>query len=205
MEIEEVKKTNIIAKATKVFMRYGIKAVSMDDIAREIGVSKKTLYLIAKDKSDLLKSIFQNQMECDKAEHAQIVETAKDAIEELFIINKSLKKQFEEMHPSIMFDLQKFYPEVWALFNKFKFEYIYVQIINNINRGKQEGFYDIEINAEVYAKLFIGRFDILFDSNLFPSEQFDISLVHKHIINYHIRAMALPKGFKLLLKYNQSQ
>ncbi|MBC7411180.1 MAG: TetR/AcrR family transcriptional regulator [Bacteroidia bacterium] len=195
------KETHLLKSCFSLFTRLGIKSITMDDVARELGVSKKTLYNHFQDKTDLLKRTFKYHMHCSEERSVEMVVKAKNAIDELILVNEFLKESFSEMHPSAIYEMQKFYPEVWGLFKEFKHTHILNCIFNNINRGKAEDLFREKLNSEVYARIFVGRFDILFDNELFPNKEYNIPQVHLEMIEYHIRAMATAKGLKQLEKY----
>ncbi len=195
------KELQLLQGAFGVFTRLGVKAITMDDVARELGVSKKTLYVYFKDKSDLLTKTFSYDMQCDEQRSLEFVSTSKNAIEELIFVNDHLQERFTEMHASVVYDLQKFYPEVWALFKGFKHQHILNCIIENIKRGKVEDLYREALNTEVYARLFVGRFEVMFDIELFPHKEYKLPEIHLNMIEYHVRAMATAKGLKQLEKH----
>ncbi|MEQ1734391.1 MAG: TetR/AcrR family transcriptional regulator, partial [Bacteroidia bacterium] len=200
-KITDEKETRLLTACFSLFTRLGVKSITMDDVARELGVSKKTLYNHFEDKTDLLKKTFLHDMEADRVRCQENVIKSKNAIEELLLVNEDLKQRFTEMHPSVVYDLQKFYPEVWGLFKDFKHKHILNCIIENITRGKAEDLYREKLNTEVYARLFVGKFEILFDIELFPSKEYKLHEIHFEMIAYHVRAMATAKGLKQLEKY----
>jgi TetR/AcrR family transcriptional regulator, cholesterol catabolism regulator len=202
---QDPKEIHLLQGAMAVFTRLGVKTITMDDIARELGVSKKTLYLYFEDKVDLLKKTFQHDMHCDVERSEENVKKAKNAIDELFLVNDWMKEHFSEMHPSVVYDLQKFYPEVWALFKEFKTTHILRCLLKNIARGKQEDVYREKLDTEVYARFFVGRFELMFDTEMFPSKSYKTHEVHAQMIEYHVRAMATAKGLKQLEKQLEKQ
>lgn len=195
------KELQLLHGAFGVFTRLGVKAITMDDVARELGVSKKTLYVYFKDKSDLLTKTFQYDMHCDEQRSQEFIGKSKNAIEELLLVNEHLQERFTEMHASVVYDLQKFYPEVWSLFKGFKHQHVLNCIAENINRGKAEELYRQEVSTEIYARLFIGRFEVIFDIELFPTKEYKMHEIHLNMIEYHVRAMATTKGLKQLEKH----
>lgn len=196
----EQKIINIIEQASSVFMRLGIKSVTMDDVARELGISKKTLYQYFDDKNDLIKKAFRNDLEKDICSFNEISGRVKNAIEELFEVNMVMRARMANMHPSIIFDLQKYHPEAWKMFGEFKTKQIYSSVMKNFERGVAEGFYNGELNADVIVRIYVSKIETVFDHLLFPPDKYNIGDVHRELILYHIRSIASAKGLKYLEK-----
>lgn len=181
-------------------MRLGIKSVTMDDVARELKVAKKTIYKYVKDKSDLvLKSITQY---CgDEEEKTQeLIDKFENPIDELIGITNHVSEHLKDMHPSVLFDLMKYYPEAWKVFENHKANWVYSCVSANIRKGMKEGFYRDNINPSILARYYVAKLDVIFDTEVFPSEDFSPSEVHLEVMRYHIRGLASEKGLKYLTK-----
>lgn len=196
----EAKINTILEHAGKVFMRYGIKSITMDDVARELGISKKTLYQFFTDKNDLVKQCIEMRMKADQCMYDQISSEVTNAIDELFQVNKTLASQMGQVHPSIMFDLQKYHPEAYKVFKSNKASCLLASVIKNFKRGIEEGFYDETLDTDIMSRLYVSKIDAIFDTELFPNDKYSLPTIHRELIVYHIRAIATPKGLKYLLK-----
>ena len=132
---------DIIIKAGELFVKYGIKSMTMDDIAREMGVSKKTLYQFVENKKDLVKKVMSlhihNQQDCICEMHS----AEGNAIDKLMEIGAFVNQHMRSLHPSVIFDLKKYHPEAWGYLNKHKEEFIYTTIKSNLEEGMSEGLY----------------------------------------------------------------
>ena len=198
-------KDNIVLKSRNLFLKYGIKSVAMDDIARELGMSKKTLYQHFETKSDIIRSVAEQNLANDIRMVNEIQTTAKDAIDEMFLVAKHVIEEITLIQsPTLIFDLQKYYPEMWQLFEQFQHEQVKNHIKHNIERGITEGFYRAEINADIIAKIYSGNSLCVIDENMFPTKQFDKIKLFKEFFIYHIRGIATPKGLRLLEKRLES-
>jgi TetR/AcrR family transcriptional regulator, cholesterol catabolism regulator len=198
-------KDNIVLKARNLFLKYGIKSVAMDDIARELGISKKTLYQHFETKSDLIKSVAEQNLATDIRMVNEIQATAKDAIDEMFMLAKYVLEEIASIQsPTLIFDLQKYYPEMWQLFEQFQYQQVANHIKHNIERGITEGFYRAEINGDIISKIYSGNSLCVIDENMFPTKQFDKIKLFKEFFVYHIRGIATTKGLKLLEKRLES-
>lgn len=193
--------TLILGKAELLFMKYGVKSVTMDDLAKEAGVSKKTLYQIAKNKEDLvmktLSKYFENEMEQCK----QFSEESVNAIEELLSIAKNLIDQLHSMNPAVVYELKKYYPKAYQLMENYRFSFIYKTMLNNLKKGVKQGLYRKDINADIIAKIYVARADIIFDTALFPSSEYNWVEVYREALLYHIRGIVAEKGFAYLTDY----
>ncbi|TNF24258.1 MAG: TetR/AcrR family transcriptional regulator [Bacteroidetes bacterium] len=192
------KALKILAQSTELFMQYGIKSLTMDDIARHLGISKKTLYQSFSDKAELVYQGMLAHMKHEQDALNTIHEQSENAIEEMFLISQHVSKHIQSMHPSILFDLEKYYPEAFQEFQNYKLKYIMGCIARNIEDGIAQGFYRKNMNIPVVAALYVARMDVLFDQKLFPSSQFSLKDVYFEAIRYHIRGIASEKGIEYL-------
>ena len=192
-------KNNILHKVTALFFKYGIKSVTMDDIARELGMSKKTLYQFFENKNDLLAQIMVCENERDEKMMCVVLENAENAVDEMMGFAKNGIEEFAKMKTSstIMYDLQKYYRDIWQQFETGINERIYIATKNNIERGKLEGLYRPEMDAEVIAKLYVGQLMSLINEDVFPSKSYDKVRLFQQYLIYHIYGIATPKGIAL--------
>ena len=182
-------------------MKYGIKSVAMDDIARELGISKKTLYQHFETKGDIIKSVAEHNLANDIQMIHTIQTDAKDAIDEMFMIAGYVTEDLALIQsPTLMFDLQKYYPEMWQLFEQSQHTQIRQHIEHNIKRGITEGFYRAEVNANIISRIYSASSLCVIDETNFPLKQFNKINLFKEFFVYHIRGIATTKGLKLLEK-----
>jgi TetR/AcrR family transcriptional regulator, cholesterol catabolism regulator len=194
----EPMENELIDQVRRIFMRLGIKSVTMDDIARELKISKKTLYKYVSDKPDLVMKVMKFECEEDSCMMDEYAKKCSNAIEELLAITQHVGKKVKEIHPSIHFDLEKYYPEAWEMFNQHKRDRIYSDVLNNMKRGMHEGLYRSDINADILTRIHISRVDIVFDGELFPPSQFNFGQVFLELMTYHIHGIASEKGLAYL-------
>lgn len=197
-QLELSKKAAILEQASKIFMRYGLKSVTMDDVSRELKISKKTLYRFVSDKNDLVEQVMQAYIDQDKCCIDDLVKQSKNAIEEILLIGEHVGNTVKDIHPSIHYDMEKYYNEAWNVFHKHKRGYIFKCITDNLMRGIKEGYYRKDLNVPVIAKIYVSRADMVFDGELFPPEEIDFRSVYLEMMNYHLRGIASEKGIKLL-------
>ena len=192
---------NILAKIENMFFRYGIKSVTMDDISRHLGISKKTLYQFVENKKDLIQQVFQKVIVEEKQAMRQIVTESKDAIEEIVAIAEYVTQQLRQVSPQTLYDLQKYYRKSWQMMEALHSQHTLGIIKANINRGISEGVYRQDINADIIAKLYVGKNSLLVDEDLFPLKEYSTEQLFLQHIRYHIYGIASKDGLKLLEKY----
>lgn len=195
----------ILPKVTETFMRFGIKSVTMDDIARNLRISKKTLYQFVSDKNDLVSKCIRHEHSEDKCRIKEILDRNLNAIDEIFAIMEMVSEQLKQVHPSIFYDLEKYYPEAWNEFHSFKNEFVHDIIRNNIEKGKAEGHYRPDVNAVVIARMYVNRMDDLWNPDVFPPSEFKFHDLYLEVMRYHIRGIASQAGIDYLVQKVKKQ
>jgi TetR/AcrR family transcriptional regulator, cholesterol catabolism regulator len=196
--LEELK--NIIYKARHLFMKYGIKSITMDDIAREMGISKKTLYHHVDNKNDLLEKIFNTELEESDCYIENINRENINAIEELFTIMKFLIELMKEYSPSSIYDLRKYYPEMYFKMTNLRRDRVFARVIQNLNKGISEGLYREDINKQLIARVQVERMEKTFDNDYLTVEEIATPEIFLELFKYHIRGIATTKGIEELEK-----
>lgn len=202
MEATDIK-SKILKGAEELFMRYGIRSVSMDNIASHLGVSKKTLYQYFKDKDEMVLSVAEEHISRDKDDLEEIAGSAKNAIEEMVKLSSCLRENFRDMNPSLLFDLQKYHHKAWEAWLNHKHHFIRNQIERSINLGKGEGYFRNEINTQVMAIMRLESIQMAFDPSLFPMETYVLTEVQMEIFEHFIYGLFTEKGRKLYEKYKR--
>jgi AcrR family transcriptional regulator len=181
-------------------MKYGIKSVTMDDVARELAISKKTLYQYFSDKNDLVHKVVELEMRERTGYFEKMCCDNMNAIEQVFEVHKILHKMIKDYNPATEYDLKKYYPELYTKIIKARRERIYNNIIANLKKGKAEGLYRSELNEDIIAKLQISRVEAAFDNQIFSQDEMLSDRIFIEIFVYHIRGIATEKGLKELDK-----
>ena len=195
---EELK--NILTRVRCLYQKYGIKSVTMDDVAHELGISKKTLYHYVKDKNDLVEHVVNLEIEEGPMSSKNADWDKLNAIEEMLEVHKMVDRMIKTHNPSTEYDLKKYYPEEYQKIQKIRRERIYNFMLNNIRKGKTEGFYRPEINEEYITKMHVARVEHAFDNNIFTSDEMSSSALFYEVFIYHIRGVASEKGIEFLEK-----
>ena len=180
--------------ADRLFHKYGIRSVSMDDIARELSISKKTIYQYFKDKEEIVILGVKTHIEREKKEFGEILSSSINALDEMVSFSKCLRKHMGEINPSLLFDLQKFHPAAWDLWLDFKHGFIKETVINVIISGKKDGLFRQELNEQVLATYRIQTVEMTFDQNIFPNEKFDFVELQMALLDHFLRGLLTIKG-----------
>jgi TetR/AcrR family transcriptional regulator, cholesterol catabolism regulator len=193
---EELK--NILIKVGCLYKKYGIKSITMDDVSRELGISKKTLYQYVQDKNELVAQVIELSMEHQIVFFNELYGKGLSAIDELFEVNKMVAQMVKHHNPSEDYDLKKYYPDLYQKIHKIRRDEIYNHILENLKKGKKEGVYRVEMNEEIIAKVQLMRIDSTFDNQVFSSEELLSPQAFLETFIYHIRGIASDKGIKIL-------
>ncbi len=192
-------------KAHELVMQYGIRSVSMDDIAGALGISKKTIYQYFADKDELVEAVIKDSIEDSQNCCLHDKAIAKDAIHEVFLAMEMMQEMFEEMNPSIIYDMEKFHPKAYAVFHQHKYNFLYQVLKDNLTRGIQEEIYRADINIEVLIKARLETMMLAFNQQIFPKNKFSLVEVEIHLTEHFLFGLASLKGHKLILKYQQDR
>jgi TetR/AcrR family transcriptional regulator, cholesterol catabolism regulator len=194
--MEKMKK-ELIKKISLLYQKYGIKSMTMDDVANELGISKKTLYQYFADKAELVKEIVSDTISEQACMFSELSDKRLNAIEVLYNISMYVSKFLNEMNPSISFDLRKYYPEAWEILGNHKKNHIYNSIKVNMQKGINEGLYRPELKVELIAAIYVLRTEHVLNFEPYEDDkEYTSSEIFEELIEYHIRGIATPKGIK---------
>ncbi len=192
----------ILETARELFFRNGIKSVTMDDIAAEQGISKKTIYQYYNDKNALVLALTRVQTKCQHSDMCQIRESSQDAIHELLESMKYMAHIFSRINPGMFYDLKKYHPQAWNQFRSFKEKDLAGFIEENFRKGIKQGLYRKDLKLKILARLRLEEIELALDPKAFPPDQFNIVEVQVTIMEHFLQGVVTLKGHKLLNKYN---
>jgi AcrR family transcriptional regulator len=191
-------KEKILNKTIELFLTLGAKSVTMDDIAKELGISKKTIYSYFPNKENLVEAVTFRVFEQINDGINKICKANYNPIEELFIVKDLILKQLKNERSSPQFQLEKYYPKIFNNLKKKKFGSVERCIDKNLKKGISEGFYRKEIDIRLITRLyFIGILGIK-NEELFKREEFSVLYLMDSFLEYHLRALVTEKGLKTL-------
>ncbi len=198
-------KERILLKAHELFNRYGIRSVSMDDIAAQLGMSKKTLYQYYADKDELVNAVFSGIMDHNKKECTGCRSNGENAIHEVFLSFDMLEGMLSEMNPSILFDMQKYHPSAFRKFEDYRNNFLYGLIRENIERGIKEELYRSDVDVEILTRYRLFSIMISFDSDVFPANKTKLVYIEQQLLEHYLWGLATNKGQKLIQKYKNQR
>ncbi|MEJ6776735.1 MAG: TetR/AcrR family transcriptional regulator [Crocinitomicaceae bacterium] len=193
------KKLEILDRASVVYMKFGVKSVTMDDLARELAISKKTIYNYFNDKNDLVTSIIEMKVHMDSAVCTNTAAQSENAIDELIQISEVVTKQFNNFNPIVFSDIKKFHKDAWQVIETHKMIFVLNMITKNIERGIQEKIYRANLNPSIAAKLYVASSDAAMNPEIFRWPEFKFQDVFLEMIRLQINGMANDTG-RLYLK-----
>ena len=198
-------KERIQTKAHELFMQYGIRSVSMEDISNNLGMSKKTLYQYFADKDELVDAVVDTHIATIQVECTGCHTEAKDAVHEIFLTMENIIEQLSNMNPMVLNDLAKFHFRSYNRFKEHKDKFLAKIIRDNIEWGKKEELYRPEINTEVITKFRLESMMIPFNTTVFPPGRYNLAEISGQVIENFIYGLVTIKGHKLILKYKQEK
>jgi len=192
----EEREVYIIEKAGELFKKYGIKSVSMDDIAQHLAISKKTLYNYFCDKAELVKKVVREYNCKNDIRFDEVINQKLNAIDKLLEVSRYLIEMLKEINPVIMYDLRKYYPELMKELVDDRRDHIFENIKSNIEKGISEGLYRDDMDIDIIATIYVSRMEgAIFEGKSFKIE-YDQAKYFKEFFTYHIRGIASAKGIK---------
>ena len=188
-----------------MFLQFGIRSISMDDIANHLGMSKKTLYQYFADKDELVNAVIHGHIADMEKECSGCRVNAKDAIHEIFLTMDHIMDELSNMNPMVLYDLEKFHHRSYMRFKEYKDKFLAELIRSNIVWGMNEDLYRPEINKDVMCKFRLESLMIPFNVNVFPPGKYKLAATSEEIISHFIYGLASIKGHKLIQKYYQQR
>lgn len=190
-------KQKIIEQAGELFLRYGIRSISMDEVASNLGMSKKTIYQYIENKDELIQQIILNHVQQDLDTFAGIREQSENSIEELMRFGKYLMESLRKISPAVMYDLQKYHQDSWCQMEELHKKFIYSLIRENIERGQAQKLYREEIDVDIAARLYVGASMLVMDEDSFPIKDYRKDRVMVEIIHQFIHGWASDEGLEI--------
>jgi len=188
------KHKNFFMRVYDLYNKFGIKSVTMDDIARELGMSKKTVYECIKDKAQLVEQVLHMVYEHHAAELHAISDHSSNAIEELFRVNVYMDQLMKEQNHSLLYDLRKYYPEVFRKLLTEQRERMQEAIRTNLEKGIKQGLYRKDMNIDVISKIHMSRMEYRHSNDTFAMPDFNSQEVMREIFIYHMHGIASEAG-----------
>jgi AcrR family transcriptional regulator len=196
----EEKYQNIIEQVYSIFMQHGIKNVSMDDLCRQMGISKKTLYKYVENKADLLKKISSYIQDLITTRLNELEQLDLNAIDVLLEMSRVSSGNHMRINPMVSFEIRKYYPQVYENYICTKKELIVGSILKNLEQGIKEGLYREDLNKEIVAHLYFKKIEEFHTLEGNELSAFSYSKVFEVMFENHIRGIANSMGIEYFEK-----
>jgi AcrR family transcriptional regulator len=194
-------KERIIKGAEELFFRYGIKSITMDDVAKHLAISKKTIYQFLNDKHELVSMVTRTHLEEQEKIISAIADNAIDPIDEVLKLSAHLRQSLQNINPSLMFEVQKYHPKAWQIFMDHREICIHNSLTKNLQSGIEKGLYRKEIDVEILSKLRMEEILMAFNPFIFPPQKFDLHTIQVQFIDHFLHGICTLKGHRLINKY----
>ncbi len=191
----------IILGSEELFLSSGIKSVTMDDIARHLGMSKKTIYQFFKDKNELVIALVKRKLQEDEDQVSEIISKSGNVIEEMINMMKCSEEIFSRINPIVIHEMQKYHPEAWKHFQNFKSGVLVQTMEELLNKGIKQGYIRPEIDVKILAKMRVNQVELGFNTSVFPVAEFNVWKVQQQFNEHFNYGICTLKGYKLLNKY----
>jgi TetR/AcrR family transcriptional regulator, cholesterol catabolism regulator len=201
MEAQEL----ILKKSFELFGRYGIRSVTMDEVASQCGVSKKTLYQHYADKDTLVYTIMAQMITQSERQCGVYQVKSENAVHEIFQSLDMLQEMFEGINPVMLYDLHKYHQSAYKKLEDHKNQFLYSITRKNLERGVSEGVFRPDFNIEIITLLHLYTITMTFEQELFKSQKFSLVEMQMEIMLHYVYGIATQKGVKLIEKYKKER
>lgn len=192
----------IIATAIRLFKKLGVRSVTMDQIANEAGVSKRTIYETFKDKTDLLAACLQVHEDEILAFHKQVIKDSQNVIDAMFKVAEYHMASLESTNPLFLIDIQKFYPALWDE-NMRRISHSKLQEIwQFLETGQKQKLIREEINLDLACRIIHQLSTLALSTDVLNNSKFSSDEIFNNTVINYLRGITTAKGTELLLSHN---
>jgi AcrR family transcriptional regulator len=191
----------IILGSEELFLSAGIKSVTMDDIAGHLGMSKKTIYQFFKDKNELVIALVKKKLKEDEDQMRDIISKSGNVIDEMINMMKCSEDIFSRINPIVIHDMQKYHPDAWMHFQRFKSDVLVHEMEALLIKGIEQGYIRPEIDVKILAKMRVSQVELGFNAQIFPIAEFNAWKVQQQFNEHFNYGICTLKGYKLLNEY----
>jgi AcrR family transcriptional regulator len=193
----------ILTASLEMFMRHGIKSVTMDDIAKHLAMSKKTIYQYFKDKDEVVHTLMERQFAVDCAEFESIAKEASNVVEEVFGHMRKMHRMFSNINPNMLYDLRKFHPRSWEIVTRFRTEVALGMVEQALEKGKKDGLVRADVNTKIISQLRVEQIEMGFNPTVFPPAKYAMLDVQIALVEHFLYGICTLKGHKLINKFKE--
>lgn len=188
-----------------LFKTYGVRGVTMDDIAKELAISKKTIYQYFEDKNSIVIECVKKNVIEEQGEMCRIEEGVEDTMEKMFKISEHIRALLRNVNPALLYDLQKYHPEAWKLHQQHMFDKTKGYMVDTISQGIENGYFRNDIDVEAIATMRIHQVEMGFNQKIFPPSKFDITRLQIQFFEHFLYGICTEKGYEKIQLYKSNQ
>ncbi|MBM3919128.1 MAG: TetR/AcrR family transcriptional regulator [Sphingomonadales bacterium] len=189
---------SLLSRIRELLFLYGIKSITLDDIASRIGISKKTIYNWHPDKKHLVDRIVQDYLSAHRDDAERVRSEARHAIDQVLQMAQLARARMEQVSPAFLFDLNKSYPEIWARFEHYRTHEIFAQVVDVIRRGQQEGLFRANLDIEIVATMHLQHIRLLTEPGQQPRLERPVADLIRNIISVFLHGIVTRKGLDVM-------
>lgn len=195
--------SRVLQVSRRLFQTYGLRTMTVDEIARHLGMSKRTLYQLFRDKNELVRLVVKQFTEEMREQCELICREAHDAIHETFQMFQYLDGIFRNLNPIVFVEMQRYHPDAFMLFDQHQHMYTKQLILRNLQRGIREGYYRSDLHMEIIARFRLESALIPLNQDIFPKDQFPLHEVQHELMLHYLYGIATPKGYERIQQYEK--
>jgi AcrR family transcriptional regulator len=197
-------KSRILEKGTELFFRYGVKTVTMDSIASDLGISKKTIYQHFPDKDSMVFEVVKTFIEQDVEKWNELDRLYSNVIEKMFKSFEMTKDLISQMNPRLLFEIQKYFPTAYQLFADHGEKCIHSNLISDFKKGAQFGYFRSDVDFELLARLRMAEVNLVFDPHFYPQNKLPLYETQLVLMDIFMRGILTEKGLTLYTSYQNN-
>ncbi|MEY2894973.1 MAG: hypothetical protein RIS42_692 [Bacteroidota bacterium] len=197
-------KSRILEKGTQLFFRYGVKSVTMDAIAAELGISKKTIYQHFPDKDSMVLQVVEIFVQQDEVKWAELDKQFPNVIEKMFKSFEMMKEMLTQMDPRLLFEIEKYFPKAYKVFRDYNEKGIHAYLINDFKKGIQFGYFRRDIDVELLARLRMAEVGLAFKPDFYPNNKLSLYETQLTLMDIFMRGILTEKGLTLYNSYQNN-
>ena len=192
----------LLLKSRELFLKHGVKSLTMDEIAKEMGMSKKTIYQFVENKGELVNLTMQDFLNQERQLMEIILKNSTNSVDEMISMIEYWLQVVREFNANTLNEIQKYYPEAWKLYNEYRFNFMLGLIKGNLEHGVKEGYYRDNLDTDIISKIYILAVEVLLNQALFPTKQYTYLNIYREFLSYHLRGIVSTEGLKYLEGHN---
>lgn len=191
----------VLQKAKELFFAYGLKSISMDDLAKQAGISKKTIYQTVADKQELVGKVVDELIQCHKGTLATSCIASANAIEEVVNLSCIPFDTLAVININFFYELEKFFPVEWKKLLEHKQKTMQPTIVKNLKRGIAEGLYREDLNIAFTVAIRLQQISTALNPADFSDKKIDTRQLMNDLTLFYLHSITTPKGKRILTKY----